>query len=143
MGSSAVAKVVRPQHGGASGAVLVCGILLAIIGGGNIITLGLALVFEARIEEHAQQQQLTPDQQDSFAALMWTMRGVSALVMFLGSCVTLAGGIQMTRLKTWGLCIAGSIFAILPCGCFCVAGIPIGIWGLVALSQKPVSSSFS
>jgi hypothetical protein len=54
----------------------------------------------------------------------------------------LAGGIQMIRFKVWGLCLAACILTIMPCNCFCLLGLPIGIWGTVMLSLGSVRSAF-
>lgn len=53
-------------------------------------------------------------------------------------------GIKMRKLESLGLCIAGSIIAILPCfsPCCCV-GIPIGVWALIVLSRADVKSFFT
>lgn len=55
----------------------------------------------------------------------------------------LAGAIQMLRFKTWGLGMAASILCMTPCGCLCFVGVPLGIWGIVMLSQGPVRETFS
>jgi DNA-directed RNA polymerase subunit M/transcription elongation factor TFIIS len=54
----------------------------------------------------------------------------------------LAGGIQMIRFKVWGLCLAACILTMAPCNCFCILGLPIGIWGTVMLSFGSVRSAF-
>ena len=54
----------------------------------------------------------------------------------------LAGGIQMIRLKVWGLCLAACILTMMPCNCFCLLGLPIGIWRTVVLSLGSVRSPF-
>jgi len=55
----------------------------------------------------------------------------------------LAGAIQMLRFKTWGLGLLASILCMSPCGCLCFLGVPLGIWGIVMLSQGPVRGTFS
>jgi hypothetical protein len=74
------------------------------------------------------------------------MRGVGGLV---GGIVGLAinglilyGGMQMKSLQSYGLAMAASILAILPCSCACIIGIPIGIWSLVTLNDPTVKASF-
>jgi hypothetical protein len=56
----------------------------------------------------------------------------------------ITGGIQMLRRKTWGLCLASCIFAIINIsGCCCVPGLGVGIWGLVLLNNQQVKEAFS
>lgn len=64
--------------------------------------------------------------------------GLGAVVML----TILGGGVQMIRFKSWGLCLAASILTIVPCNCFCLAGLPIGIWGTIMLLIPSVRSSF-
>jgi hypothetical protein len=57
--------------------------------------------------------------------------------------VILFGGIQMLRLKTWGMALAASILSIVDFGsCCCIAGIPLGIWALVILLMPDVKQAF-
>lgn len=59
------------------------------------------------------------------------------------SLVTLAGGIQMIRVKTYGFCWAAAILAVVPCTmCFPVL-FPFGIWGMVALYDARMRPAFS
>ncbi|HJT78087.1 MAG TPA: hypothetical protein VJ739_12860 [Gemmataceae bacterium] len=51
-------------------------------------------------------------------------------------------GVNMIRLRSYWLSVAGSI-AIMPGACFfCLVGLPVGIWSLVVLFRPDVSSSF-
>ncbi|MFY0524990.1 hypothetical protein ACN28I_18160 [Archangium gephyra] len=54
------------------------------------------------------------------------------------------GGLQMTKLRMYGLAIAASIVATIPCFscCCCVIGLPVGIWALVVLSRQEVRNAF-
>lgn len=53
------------------------------------------------------------------------------------------GGVQMMRLKTWGVAVAASIVAMLNFGTFCcVLGLPVGIWSLVILMLSEVKAAF-
>ena len=77
-------------------------------------------------------------------ASLWTGASVvSAFVQALGSVFVLYGGMQMKRLKNLGLCKAANIVAMVPCisGC-CIIGLPVGIFGLIALSKPEVKSHF-
>lgn len=57
--------------------------------------------------------------------------------------VTLFAGLKMRNLQSYGLCIAGSVLALLPCGGFCCClGLAVGIWSLVTLSREDVKAAF-
>jgi len=61
-------------------------------------------------------------------------------LLFTG--VILLAGIKMRGLQSYGLCIAGSVLAVLPCNVCCCVGLIIGIWSLVVLSRDEVKSAF-
>ena len=66
-----------------------------------------------------------------------------AIVGVLGAIFILFGGIKMRRLESYGLCMAASIVAMIPClSVCCPAGLAIGIWSLVVLSKPEVKSAF-
>ncbi len=54
------------------------------------------------------------------------------------------GGLKMKNLESFGLAIAASIIAIIPCfsGCCCIIGMPAGIWALVVLNKPEVKAAF-
>jgi hypothetical protein len=57
--------------------------------------------------------------------------------------VTLFGALKMKNLENYGLAMAASIIAIIPCfGPCCCIGIPVGIWSLVVLNKPEVKSAF-
>ncbi|WNG39261.1 hypothetical protein F0U60_40845 [Archangium minus] len=57
--------------------------------------------------------------------------------------VTFFGGLKMKNLENFGLAMAASIIAILPCfGPCCCIGIPVGIWSLVVINKPEVKSAF-
>ena len=52
--------------------------------------------------------------------------------------------VQMMRLQNWGLCVTGSVLAMLNIGsCCCVVGLPVGIWSLMILMSPEVMTIFS
>jgi hypothetical protein len=53
------------------------------------------------------------------------------------------GAMKMRQLNNWGLALASSILAMIPClsPCCCL-GLPIGIWALVVLLDNNVKASF-
>jgi hypothetical protein len=68
----------------------------------------------------------------------------TGLIGILGSGVILFGGIKMRKLENYGLAMAASIIAMIPCfsGPCCMIGLPIGIWSLIILSKPEVKSAF-
>ena len=57
--------------------------------------------------------------------------------------VTFFGALKMKNLENFGLAMAASIIAIIPCfGPCCCIGIPAGIWSLVVLNKPEVKSAF-
>lgn len=58
--------------------------------------------------------------------------------------VVLFGGIKMKNLQSYGLAMAATIIAMLPCtvGWCCVLGLPLGIWALVVLMKPEVKAAF-
>lgn len=57
--------------------------------------------------------------------------------------VILLGGLKLRRLEGYGLVLAASILALLPCtNACCCLGLPMGIWALVASSKPEVKSHF-
>lgn len=78
---------------------------------------------------------------------MQNMRGpmtVTIRVIGLGiGGFLILGGIKMKRLEGYGVCIAASIVALLPCPLCCLISLPIGVWSLVVLSSADVKNYFS
>jgi len=67
---------------------------------------------------------------------------IQAVFIFVGLFV-LFGGIQMLRIKTWGVALAASIVSMFNVGsCCCIIGLPIGIWALVILLMGDVKRAF-
>lgn len=51
--------------------------------------------------------------------------------------------LKMKDLSQYGLCMAASILAMIPCiSPCCIIGLPIGIWCLVVLTRPDVKASF-
>ena len=60
---------------------------------------------------------------------------------FIANGFVLLAGLRMRALKNYGLCMAGSIIAIILNGCSCV-GLPVGIWAFFALLRSDVKMGF-
>jgi len=54
------------------------------------------------------------------------------------------GALGMKQLRGYGLAMTASIVVMIPCAtsCFCIAGLPFGIWSIVVLSDSYVKASF-
>src|SRR5688572_3326597 len=70
------------------------------------------------------------------------MLGASVVQLVLGGLIIYAG-VQMRKVQSWGLAVAGSIVAMLPCLPCCLLGLPIGIWALIVLFDSDVKRAFN
>jgi hypothetical protein len=69
-------------------------------------------------------------------------RVVYAVGLVLGL-VTLLGAVQMLRLRTWWLALAGAIVAMVNFPvCCCTGGLPVAVWALIVLLLPYVKPSF-
>lgn len=57
--------------------------------------------------------------------------------------IVLCGALKMRRLEAYGLAIAASILAMLPCHLGFPVGLPVGIWALIVLSKPEVKAAFN
>ena len=68
---------------------------------------------------------------------------VLGIIGILVSVVILLGAMKMKKLESYGLAMAASIIAMIPCfSPCCLLGLPIGIWAVVVLSKPEVKSAF-
>lgn len=68
---------------------------------------------------------------------------VSSTVGLLIAGIVIYAAIEMKNLRQWGLAVAASILAMIPCiSPCCVLGIPMGIWSLVVLLKDEVKTAF-
>lgn len=57
--------------------------------------------------------------------------------------LTIYGALSMKKLQRYGLAVAASIIAMVPCfGPCCCIGLPIGIWSIVVLMKPEVKRAF-
>jgi hypothetical protein len=83
------------------------------------------------------------DAEKMLAGFMGTFGIASCVIGVLGGVFILFGGIKMRKLESYGLCMAASIVAMIPClSVCCPLGLAIGIWSLVILSKAEVKSLF-
>ena len=68
---------------------------------------------------------------------------LSNMVGLLLAGLVLFGALKMRKLENYGLVMAATIVAMLPCNCpCCCLGMPIGIWSLVILMKPEVKAAF-
>jgi hypothetical protein len=68
---------------------------------------------------------------------------VSSIIGILISGLILFGALKMRKLESYGLAMASSIVAMIPCiSPCCIIGLPIGIWALVVLTKPEVKGAF-
>ena len=82
---------------------------------------------------------------DAVANMMGGTLGVIGSIMgiLIGGLIFF-GAMKMRQLNSWGLALAASILAMIPClsPCCCL-GLPIGIWALIVLFDNNVKASFA
>jgi hypothetical protein len=67
----------------------------------------------------------------------------NAIAIFV-SILIILGALKMKNLQSYGMAMAASIVAMIPCiSPCCILGLPIGIWALVVLSKPEVKDTFS
>jgi hypothetical protein len=72
-----------------------------------------------------------------------TIGVVSCIIAILLSGLIFFGAMKMKKLENYGLAMAASIIAMIPCfSPCCLLGLPIGIWAVVVLSKPEVKSAF-
>lgn len=91
-----------------------------------------------RYRELAEQLLSIQSEGPSVVGILYSLLGVG-----LGGLIAF-GGLQMTKFRMYGVAIAASIVAMVPCFscCCCAIGVPVGIWALVVLSRQEVKAAF-
>ncbi len=90
---------------------------------------------------------MPPDVPPEVARMFENMGGalgiLNAVFIAALSAVILMGALKMRKLESYGLCMAASIIALVPCvsPCCCI-GLPVGIWALVVISSPDVKPYF-
>jgi hypothetical protein len=123
------------QVSGPSVGLLITGILGAIL-----CFIGLiASVFETGIESIKVHRYI-----EEYSDLAEGAAGVAfCFVGLLLAAFIIYASLKMKELTQWGLCVAASIIAMIPCvSPCCIVGLPIGIWCLVVLTKPEVRAAF-
>lgn len=114
------------------GAVGAVGALVSALGSTAMLPL---------LEKYAQDENMR--QQLEQARAQGAGNGIGGWIMLVVSAFVIFGAVQMKGLKSYGLAIAASVVAVLPCvGPCCCLGIPFGIWSLVMLLKPEVKAGF-
>jgi hypothetical protein len=72
-----------------------------------------------------------------------TVGVVFSVIGIILSAVILLAALKMKKLENYGLAMAGTILAMVPClSPCCLLGLPIGIWALVVLLKPEVKAAF-
>lgn len=67
----------------------------------------------------------------------------SSFVGILVAAFIIYAALKMKELNQWGLAMAASILAMIPCiSPCCIIGLPMGIWCLVVLTKPEVKAAF-
>ncbi|MDY7229164.1 hypothetical protein [Hyalangium rubrum] len=140
-------------YGGAPDArntVSVPAILLMVAGGLGIAYALVSLVGSLMGGSAAQQEQLNqilsnPDLPDWLKSASTSSASVGAIGPLISMAVNgfiIFGAIKMKGLQSYGLAMAASIVALLPCcPCGCI-GLPAGIYALIVLNKPEVKAAF-
>lgn len=89
----------------------------------------------------------TGDMPPEFERWITVMSGglgvVFTVIMLAVGGLIIYGAMKMMRLENYGLAMAASIIAMVPClsPCCCL-GIPVGIWSIVVLTNAEVKAAF-
>jgi len=132
----------QPEREQAPGSLVAAAMaLIAVAGLGLALSLfNFAMSFgEAHVDPGAPEM-VRQIQRGTVGPVATAMQGGFAMLnLFIIVC-----GVQMMKLKSWGMAVAGSVLAMLNFGsCCCALGIPVGIWSLSVLMSPTVISIFS
>ena len=130
---AAAAQVSGPSIG-----LLVTGII-----GGIFSLLGLFMSFLGTSISSMMADRLD-EFDDRYAEMFEGVAGIAT--SFIGIVVAafiIYAALKMKALSQYGLCMAASILAMIPCiSPCCIIGLPIGIWCLIVLSRPEIKTAF-
>lgn len=126
----------RMQVSGPSIGLLVTG----IIGGILELTIFIAGIFGTSFIA-LMEDEIPEKYSDLLQGTFWT---ASSFVGILVAAFIIYVSLKMKELNQWGLCVAASILAMIPCiSPCCIIGLPIGIWCIIVLTKPEVKAAFS
>ncbi len=66
-----------------------------------------------------------------------------SLVAICVAAFIIYAALKMRELSQWGLAVAASVLAMIPCiSPCCIIGLPIGIWSLIVLTKPEIRAAF-
>ena len=115
---------------------------LMVTAGLSGVLLLLALMFDVWLLTSGAAERM-PQPQGMPKGTQVLVRTIWCVLMLAAHAVILVGAIQMKGLRRRGLSRLACVLAVVPClgPCF-LLGIPFGIWGLSALSDRTVRRAF-
>jgi hypothetical protein len=113
-------------------------IVVAIV---SLVAQILGLIWNLVFASMASRQTAQPPWGNYFSG---TFAIIGAVIGIATSGIILFGGLKMKKLENYGLAMAASIIAMIPCftGICCLAGLPIGIWALTVITKPEIKSAF-
>jgi hypothetical protein len=135
--------VVDPAHqiSGPFVGLLLTGIIGAIFSIGTLIALSIGTGLSSIAERYSDWAEEIPWGIEEFYQGAFAF-GFSIIAIFIAALIIYAA-LKMKDLKHWGLAVAASILAMIPCiSPCCIIGLPIGIWCLVVLMKPEVKEAF-
>lgn len=131
----------RNQVSAPSVGLLVTGIIGAIFSLGGLISLGIGTGITSLAGFGSDWMDEIPYDIEELWEGAFAMG--SSLVGLLVAGFIIYAALKMKDLEQWGLAVAASILAMIPCiSPCCVVGLPIGIWCLVVLTRPEVKNTF-
>ena len=122
--------------------VLAPAISLMVVGGLSVLLsiFGLIIHFMDTGQPGANQQG-GGFREPEFMNSMAIVSAITITQVCLGV-ATIAGSFHLKNLTSYGYALTASIVAMLPCNLCCVAGLPIGVWSLIAIHRSDVKSAW-
>jgi len=71
-----------------------------------------------------------------------SMMVIGPILNVIWAIIVFLGGLFMKQLKHRGFVIFSFVWAMLPCSLCCLLGLPLGIWGIVAVNNEDVKRGF-
>jgi len=70
--------------------------------------------------------------------------GIAGSLVAVGVAVFIIyAALKMRELSQWGLALAASVLAMIPCiSPCCLIGLPVGIWSLIVLTKPEIKAAF-
>ena len=131
----------KSQVSGPSVGLLVTGIIGAVFSLGGLISMGIGAGITSLAGFGADWMDEIPYNIEEIWEGAFAMG--SLLVGLLVAAFIIYVALKMKEMQQWGLAVAASILAMIPCiSPCCIVGLPIGIWCLVVLTRPEVKNAF-